>query len=220
MEHVLSYLRLVARAPRRRLVGFFLLVFAATCTDGVGLLLLLPFLEILTGRSTGVSEKFAEAFGIIGLPLIPETLLACFLAIIAARSAIQFLRDLEAMRLQHHVIDQLRLQIFVGLINAEWSWVGSTRHSDHAALLNNEINRIGAALHVSVYLVVVACTSLVYIVVAAIMSPEATLAAGGCSLVLVGIMFLRDRKPLSRSGEQIVNSRAVFASHSESLAGL
>lgn len=135
----------------RRMGGAAILVGLGAVAEGVGILLLVPLLALLTG--TG------DAGGWIGGPtrstlaglagqsrlMSLAVLLGAFAVLVAARSAIILARDVMLARLQIGFVEEQRLNIARGLAATSWETINRLSHARLAHLMSADIQRCGVA---------------------------------------------------------------------------
>ena len=180
------------RTPAFLLLG--LLTALASLTEGLGLLTLVPLLQLLQGVDEGAEAGGVTAFlqsmlGSVGIPTSIESLLLLFLLLVVTRSVVLYAQTLLSARLQHQLVDGLRERVFRVLLGAEWRWVARRRRGDLISTLLNDVDRIGVGLYFGFQLVVGVITMLVYLVAAFALDPRLTLIAiiGG-GLILVAVL--------------------------------
>lgn len=185
---------LFAGAPLRLFLLFGLLTAAASLTEGLGLLTLVPLLQILQGTqggadTGGITALLQTALGSLGMPLRIESLLALFLLLVVIRAGVQYAQSLVSARLQHRVVDGLRERVFRVLLGAEWRWVVRRRRGDIISTLLNDVSRIGVGLHFGFQLLVGLITMLVYLAAAFALDAWLTLTAAiGGALILLAVV--------------------------------
>jgi ATP-binding cassette, subfamily C, bacterial len=119
----------------------FLMLLAAL-TEGFGILMLVPLLESLTSgnaRTCGVSAMIWPG----AEPLTLDWLLCAMIALTVLRSFSQYGQTVLSSTIQNRIVDKLRLQCSGGFVSVEWRWPSAKRSTYHAALLINNIGRIG-----------------------------------------------------------------------------
>ncbi len=212
-----TFARLLSRVPRGRILLLGLLMVLVSLTEGFGLLLLVPLLDRVAGTAT-LSVPVAHALEAIGLPDSLAALLTLFVGLIALRSAIQFARDQIAMRIERHLIDDLRGRAFAALLRAEWRWLAGSRRSEHAHLLLSNIDRLGAGLNHGIGLMALLVTLIAYAVVAVTLSPPMALLVG-CTGALVFAALARQRRQALDMGQRLTAAkRTMFAMVEQSLS--
>jgi len=124
----------------RRAFAAFALVFAGALVEGIGLLMLLPFLELFagTGRSD-LSARIVGALRDIGVVSAEGQLLLAlgvFLAVFIARNMLLWLRETYVAALAAGFVDEGRGRLFATLAGAPWATVSRMQRADieHAIL--------------------------------------------------------------------------------------
>ena len=177
-----------ADVPVRRLLAFGFLTAVASLTEGLGLLTLVPLLELLQGAEDGrIAASINALLRAAGIPVGIESLLGLFVGLIVARAAVQYAQAIMAERLQHQVVDGLRERIFRVLLGAEWRWLVQRRRADIISTLLNDVDRVGVGAHYAIRITISAITILVYLAAAFALDPRLTLLAivGGGFILLV-----------------------------------
>ncbi len=206
-----SLLRLM---PRRRLLLLMALMLACGLTEGLGLLLLVPWLQWM--QSGVVPAGLSAWLPLHSMPIM----LSGLLLLVVLRGRIQFARNLHAVELQHAVVDALRENVFSSLLSAEWQWLSARRQSEHASLLITDIQRIGMGVHYLLGLLTSLVMLVCYGVVALMLSWPITLLAllsGGITLR----MLVRQRSQATALGHQLGEaSRQLHATIHDNLSSL
>lgn len=180
--------------PRHLVLPLALLTLAGSLTEGLGLLMLVPLLELLQqgdiANSTGsrIGMLVQQGLAVLGIPLTLETLLLLFLALVALRAGVQYGQALVSAAFQHRLVDGLRERVFRVLLGAEWRWLASHRRGDAASTLLNDVTRIGVGLQFAIQLAVGLTTMLIYLLAALVLDVKLTLIAvlgGGLTVLAV-----------------------------------
>jgi ATP-binding cassette subfamily C protein len=222
MKSVRAFWRLLRTAPSRDVMGLLVLMVLTSLTEGIGLLLLVPLLELLgSGESQHALVKSVLALlqG-VGLTLSAGGLLATFLGLVAVRSAVQYGRECLGTRLQHDLVDRLRLRCFSALLGVEWRWLVNTRRADHANLLLNDVSRVGTGLNFGLSLLASGVTLVAYLLTALALSWSLTLVALVSGALVFAMLGGQRRKALQLGQSLTRSSRSLHGNVQESLAGI
>lgn len=195
---------------------------ASSLTEGIGVLMLVPALELLTqsGSTTVITSLVAHVAAVINLPLTLGTLLSAFVALIALRAGLMVARDRLSISTQAMAVDRLRMLCLRSLMDAQWQWLVKQKRADHAALITMEITRIGSGLQALVFLTTSLTGLFVYLITAYALSPEMSLLAFGTG-VLIYISLHRIRKKTTTLGQDLSHAhRSLMATVERSLCGL
>jgi len=223
MKSLRIFLHLLSEAPRGRVVVLFVLMLLAGLSEGMGILLLVPLLEILQNGGdsrNGLIRSVVAAIQSVGLPISVVGLLTAFLLLVAFSSAIQYSRERLGATLQHALVDRLRQSCFAALLGAEWRWLAAGRKADHANMLLTDVSRVGIGLYFGLGLLATLATMLAYLFAAFALSwmiAGLALASGG--LVLYALSGQRRQAMQLGKGLGDAN-RAMQGNVQESLAGI
>jgi ATP-binding cassette subfamily C protein len=171
-----------------------LLTVGASLTEGLGLLMLVPLLELLqqgalaNDGGSRIGRFVQQGLAVLGIPLTLESLLLLFLALVALRAGVQYGQALVSAAFQHRVVDGLRERVFRVLLEAEWRWLASHRRGDVASTLLHDVSRVGIGLQFAIQLAVGLTTMLIYLLAALALDAKLTLIAvigGGLTVLAV-----------------------------------
>jgi len=173
-DYALSFLRF---AGRRGLFAFSL-VFIGGLLEGVGLLMLVPFLELFSGGERSVVSiritDMLQNFGIVTRESQLLIALGGFLIILMARNFIGWLRDTRIMILSLGFVDQWRSRLFQALADAPWQQVTQILRTDIEHAITNDVSRLSQGtdkiLRGSVSIIML----VIQITIALILSPSLT----------------------------------------------
>ena len=222
MTHFLfSYGALIKQHNRWQLLSLFGLMLLASLTEGVGILLLVPLLDLLSGHSAqGVGQLLWKVFETLGIPQSIGGVLAAFIVLVALRCAIQYGRDQLSVMVQHKIVDRLRLDCFAALMRVEWRWLINSRKSDQASLLLTDVTRVGNGLNFGLALLVTFFTLGAYLMVAVALSWQMTLFALVSGLIVLGLLSGQRRAALHLGQSMGQANRALQGYVQESLSGI
>jgi ATP-binding cassette subfamily C protein len=210
-----------AFAGLRGVMASMLAVLAASL-EGVGLLLLVPLLSLITASETGTGwmHKFlVQAFDIAGAQTRTarlSLLLGLFAAVVVIRAIIVARRNIMLSQIEMGFIEMVRARLASRLAGAPWPVVSRLQHARVTQLMSGDIHRIGTATH---YMVQSAATLIIIgaqIVIAFLLAPLLTVVA----LILiamgaaVGFVMLRRAHDfgalLSRLGIELMHETSQF----------
>ena len=211
--------RLIGTAPRGRVLALLAVMIVASLSEGFGIVMLVPLLENLGGGQSGGAALSA----LQRLPLPPFSLGSALLIIViltALRAASQYGQSVLSAKLQHNLVDDLRLRCFGGLLQAEWKWLAERRSADHASLLVTNIGRIGVGLNQALSLIASIASLAACLAAAMLLSWQImafTVASGAVLLFSIG----RHRKHALQLGHNLsAANRALQGQIHEGLAGI
>src|SRR5690348_7517486 len=117
-------------------------------TEGIGLLVLVPLLSLIgvdvqQGSVGRAANWAAAAFGWLGLPLNVVSVLAVYVALIAADAAIRRWQTVTYCSLQLDFSASLRKRLHQVVMHAGWVPLTRCRASDLTHALTAQIDRVG-----------------------------------------------------------------------------
>ncbi|MFM5907551.1 MAG: ATP-binding cassette domain-containing protein [Novosphingobium sp.] len=177
--------------PHGKLALLLLVATAASLSEGLGLLLLVPMIELAGGQAQGTMAMWA---GSLGIPRRLDLLLGLFVVLIALRSALVQWRILLEAQTRLIVTDALRGRLFRALLNADWRYLSAMRQGDLLALTTGSVDRAGASLQLLLGLLatLVTLTAMLAAAMLIALMPALSVALGG-ALVLALYAGLRRR---------------------------
>jgi ATP-binding cassette, subfamily C, bacterial len=220
--HAGSITALLSQAPKRQTALLFGTMLVGRLTEGIGLLLLVPLLELVGGQpgQAVLSHHMSGALGYFGIRPSIGPLLFLFVGLVAFRAILLFAQQAIAARYQFGVVDQYRKRLFTQLLCAEWRWLSNQRATDMASHLVTGVGRIGAGLNQVIALIAGLTTLIAYVSTSLILSWRITIIALAVGLV-VHLFFAPLRKQAMRLGQAIgVANRALQANVQEGLAAV
>jgi len=216
-----AFWRLLATAPRGRLLLLLGLMVLSGISEGVGFLLLIPLLD-LVGSTPGdaTAHGWNRALTSSGIPTTLPAVLTLFVLVVTARNVVQYARERLGTSLQFLFVDRLREQCVTALLKAEWRWIVGKRRADHASLLLTDVNRVGVGVNAAFALLAGSATMLASLAAALVVSWK----FAALAVVSGGAVFLslaRQRRKALQLGRRIGESnRALHANVQHSLAGI
>lgn len=169
--------------------------------EGIGLILLLPLVNVISGAGTGsgIIDRAAQSV----ITLLPAQsaaarlalLLAGFALLMVVRAAVIVGRDVSIARLQTGFVEELRLRVVHALADADWAVLTRLRHGRISHVLSNDIRSCGLAAQLSLQATVAAVLFAVQMVIALFLSAPIALFV----FLLLGFGALLLRPALRRS---------------------
>lgn len=192
---------MVAMAPRL-VIATIALTFLAGLLEGVGLLALIPLLQLVgldaqQGALAPVIAFFRQAFGLVGLmPTLPAVL-GAYVAIVAIQSVVLRQQAVVQARLRTQVVHMLRTRVYSAIAGTTWTYFVRHRAAIFGQMLTQQVGRVANSAFYTLDLFVTSVLALVYLGVALRVSPGMTLLVVACG----GVLALVLRTQLARSRE-------------------
>ena len=203
-----TYLKSFARVARWRLAYTVALMVAASLTEGIGLALLLPTLQLAgvdigQGSEAGrYADRFRAALGTIGLRPTLVVMLALFVAVVCARAMLNLGQGVAIESLQQRFVHDLRRRLFDAVSAAQWLFICKSRAVDFVHALTVEADRAGIAAYQSLWIVSAAAITALYATVSMILFPATTMLMLGLCAVIALLMRARTRA-VHRAGTEL-----------------
>lgn len=131
--------RLIERGHCRHLAALAGLMVVTAATEGLGLMLLVPMLEML-GSNHGPERIWLH---LLGIPSRLDPLLVLFVSLIVLRAVIVHWRALAGLKLELAIIDSLRQRAWRGLLHCDWRMLLGMKRSKSASLLITRVDQAG-----------------------------------------------------------------------------
>ena len=215
---------LVADAPGR--IGLVVaLSLATSATEAFGILMLLPLLSLVgigaaDGATGALFSMVTQAASATGVELTLPTVLGVFLALMAVRSAVAWLRDVLVARTHLEFVDRRRERFYQAIAHAEWEALSRQRPSDLQNVLTVDITRAGHGVRHLLHLVSTMVVIAVKITMAFLISPLGAATAIGVGACLLGIIYPLVGR-VARLGAQLTRANgAMLANVTSFIAGL
>lgn len=217
---------LLRSADWRDTAGLLLVMVLARVTEGIGLLMLVPLLDVIYGPQANLAgqeqlaSQLTDAMAAIGMAPTLGSLLLLFIGLILFRALLLYTQQMQAAAYVGALMDRLRVRLFDQLMHAEWRWISAQRMSDHAAMLTVGTGRIASGVQQLLSLGTQIASLLAYGAAALILSWQITMIAlvgGG----VIHLLMHRSRIQALNLGKRTSSAhRAQQASIQDGLAGV
>ena len=135
---------LVRRIGAPRVARAVVLLLLATLSESLGLLLLVPLLQLVNGEATAPALQWLLRHGV--RPSMGPVL-AMFVAAMLLRAWLARLRDMQLLALRLSYVDALRSELESALAMASWEHLVRLRHADVMHLMFDQLGRINLGTH-------------------------------------------------------------------------
>ena len=175
--------------------------------DGVGLLLLVPILDLAMGPGAGrvlavpLARPLFERLRLQSPDLRLLALLTAFCVLMAVRGLVLYSRDRAVDRLQFEFVRRIRMGLVQAIADAGWRRAARVRHARVVQALSEEIHIVGAAANAGLTTVVSLAVLAGNCALALLLAPAAGAVALGVALAgaLISRPFLRESRRLGRA---------------------
>jgi ATP-binding cassette subfamily C protein len=194
-------------------------------TEGIGLFMLIPFMELIgigahSGKSEGIAAAVNKIMTSVGVTPTLSGILCIYIALITAQAVANRFSQVINAEIVSGYTCFLQDQMYSVLAYADWLSFIRLRPSDIAHVLAVDVKRVGFITQQLLQLLGAVILSLVCVAVALAISIPMTLAALACGVVLISVLRPFDRQA-SQSGKAVqFHLRGQLSEISEHLAGM
>lgn len=206
---------------RRELALLAALALLASLTEGLGLVMLVPILQVVGGGEGGAgADPVSRAWRLLGLPPDLGGLLVLFVILLAARAMLVQARILAEMATRERATARLRGQLFSALLHANWRFLSSLRGGDAMAAVVGQVEQAGFAMQSLLALGAALATLAVVGLAAVLLAPALALALAVGGIFVLGA-YAGLRRRAAAEGERLAEAHGqAFGFFGERLAAL
>jgi ATP-binding cassette subfamily C protein len=207
-----------------KLVFVSLLTVCITLTESVGLLLLVPLLDVVgldmgSGAVGRIGRFITSIFAAVGARPTLTLVLGLYILVISARTFASSWQRVVATAIAQEFKVHLRQRLYRAIVNTDWLFFSRSRSSDFTHALTTELDRVGRAARQLLTLIAEVGVAAVYVLVAVSMSPTVSALAFVSAAGLM--LLLRGKMQATRAGmkEATRATKGLYAAASEQLSG-
>lgn len=211
-------------APLEHMAVFCLLLLQGASAS-IGVLLLIPLLEIVGVRtgfslSQGEGGILSEVLGGIGIQLTLGAALGIYVILVGVAAAIRYLSTVQSAKLQQSYISALRKSLYLGLVRSNWEFIVGQRMSDFTHRLSGQVQSVGFVCYLMLSSAGQVVLSLFLVMLSALLSWKLTLVAVAFSCVM-SFLMVPINKFVHRSGKvQLDSYKKIFHMLTEHIGAL
>lgn len=225
MRSFTRYLRDLYCYVRNKIVASVVLMVVLGLTEGIGVLMLIPFFSLAgivpahtMENSLAVSvQQFCQRLGLaVSLPLV----LALYTGIIFAQSWLKRYQSILNVSIQQNYTNFLSVRLFKAAAEADWLFFLSKTKSDITHVLTGELMRVSAGTTFFLQILATACISLIQVLLAFWISPGLTLLTIGGGVVLFVCLYPFVKESRRMGSDISANNRELYFEVTEHLNGV
>jgi len=219
-----SYIRTVWRyAPGKAIISLVLLIVLGLA-EGIGLLLIIPMLQLIgigsTAGAGGISAFIGRLLGLAGLPFTLPVILGVYVVLVATSAAASRYRDVLNMEIIQGFTHFLRNDLYEALTRVDWLSFTRIRSADLTHVLTVGMEMVGSGTQQLLLLVSTLAIAAVNLGVAFALSPAMTTLALATGALLLLILRPFNRQAM-HTGEKLHQAREeMFAVVTDHLSGM
>ena len=208
-----------------RLSLTLLLILFKSVTSGVGLLLIIPLLQVVgftgigDGRS-GIVNGITQVFQSLHIPLNLPCILLTYVTLVSFIAIATYAEQIISTRLQQQYTHYLRARVYKQLINSKWQFLLKRKMSDLLHSTTAQIQAIGTCNYQLLNLINSLVLVSIYLVMAFTLSWKMTLVACACAIFLLSFLLPSHRRTSQAGIHHLAKNRAIFQSIFEQLGAL
>jgi ATP-binding cassette subfamily C protein len=220
-----TYMAALKRVMSRKVALALSLMVFISLTEGVGLLLLLPLMQLvglnIDGGSLGqIAGLTSQLFSFAGVKPTLILVLAVYVVVISANALLRRWQTIKSFAIEYEFAAHLRKHLYKSITSADWLFFIRMRASDFAHALTYEVERVGNGTYQFLTMVSSAMVLLVYLIF--------TLKVYGILTILiliVGVVLLlvlkRKAQTSRSSGEELsYTSKDMYSSIIQHMGGM
>jgi ATP-binding cassette subfamily C protein len=222
---VRAYVSALLRVMPGRVVLAAGLMVLVGLTEGLGILLLLPLLnlagvDVERGSVAALAARVSSIVAALRLPHTLPALLVLFVAVMGAQALIARWQAIVTRRIEFDFAAHLRERLYRAIVESRWSYFARQRAADFAHALTAEIDRAAIAAQFLLGLAATGLVMAVYLGLAMRLSASMTILVTACAaLLLLALRGLLGRA--RRAGRRVSESvNELYATTLEHLGGM
>jgi ATP-binding cassette subfamily C protein len=210
-----EYISTLYKATGWRLLLSVLLAALCSLTEGIGILLLIPTLQLsgLNLMGQGRVQSYAAAIDAVlrRMHLNPSLpiLLLIFMVLISARTLMLKLETVVGSEVQQEIQTYLRERLHRAIVSADWLFLCRKKSADLVHVLTSEVERTGTATVYALLLAGDVLVTAIYVMVAAMLSAGVTLMVLGAG-VFLAIILREKTKALQAIGNEMSRTNQLL----------
>jgi ATP-binding cassette subfamily C protein len=192
-------------------------------TQGVGLLMLIPFLQLIgigDSAPSGLVATIGKVWNFMGLPLNLPAVLAVYVGIVSCYAIIQRWSTILNSKLSHAFTRKLRDDLFRSMARVQWLRFMQIKGSDINHVMTSNLATVDNGTYGLFALISTAFVVLVHIVIAVMLSFPLTCVAMVSSGVLLLVLRPLNRRSYELGEEWRQTMAALFGVLMEHLSGM
>jgi len=224
LELWLAFIDFFRFAPRRLSLCFFLMLFQSL-SAGLGLLFLIPLLQLigfdLAGNGNGgFAVSVGRFFDGLGFTLTLPVVLIAYVLIISAIAISQYYLSILSATVKEAYIRSMRLDLYRSLLHTRWQFVASHKMSDFSHALISQVSSVANMANQILNMLSQLFLAGVYIVFAMLLSWQMCVLALACASGLLLALLPFNRLSLQTGRTMRAGSRSIFQMIGEQLSSL
>ncbi len=220
-----KYIKTLKDFGSRNISLALVLMVITSLTEGIGLLLLVPLLQLVgldvqQGSLGQIADIIASAFIYLGIEPTLASVLLIFVLIISLNAYLMKLQTTQTAKIEYQFAASLRKGLFKYITGSDWLFFTQNRSSDFAHSLTYEIERI--TLGTGLFLSMIASLFIlaVYLIFALQLSGLITALIFLVGIVLLLLLKRRTESSASKGEDLSTTSKDMYSASLQHLDGM
>ena len=194
-------------------------------TAGVGLLLIIPLLQLVgfdmggTG-SAGISDAVSQVFELLKVDLTLFNVLLSYVLIVSLIASLRYRLAVMTSQVQQAYISTLRNTLYRSLLHSRWQFIVENKMSDFTHSLSGQVQSIGHASNLMLSILSQLVLTLVMVSLGLLLSWKMTLLAVGFVGILLVLLLPFNRLIYGSGQSQLVSFKSLFQMLTEQLGSI
>ncbi|MGZ4881163.1 MAG: ABC transporter ATP-binding protein [Halobacteriota archaeon] len=220
-----NFFSFLMHAMPAKVVLAIALMVALSFTEGIGLLLLLPLLQLVgfdTQQTTvgSITRFTGSLFTAVGMPITLVTVLAIYVVIMSTYALLTRWQNIMSWDVTYDLQALLRERLYNAIVNTTWLFFSRNQASTFSHALTAEIERVGTGTQQLMQLLVSVMVVIVYLFVAWQLSAFVTAAVIGCGIVLFFVLKSKASLARARGKSLSIGMRGLYGAVAQHLDGM
>jgi ATP-binding cassette, subfamily C, bacterial len=221
-----TYFTMLVDVSGWHLIGVLVVMVMFSLSEGIGIALLLPTLQVAGFNMAGQGEagRYAAMLsnGLMAIGLHPSLILmlGIFVTLVGARTVLGQIQNVGVYGVQQEVEHHLRSRVYHSIADANWLFVCRSRATDFTHALTHEIYRIGNGTNLVLVLAGEVVTIALYMILAFAVSAGMTVLVLLSGAILT-FVFRGRTHAIEAQGEEVSNTnKSLYSAIIEHLQSL
>lgn len=219
-----TYIKELLSFARLKAVAASLLLIFLGLTQGIGLLMLFPFLHLIgladgQGSTSGYIDFVGDLFQDMGIPLTLPVILCAYIGIVSLHTVVKRWETVLNAEIIHGFTRFLRNRLYTAIAQANWLFITRNKSSDITHVLTSELDRVGSGTYHFLLLISTGVIAAVHLGLAFMLSVPMTALALVCAAILLLLLRSQNRKSHTAGKTMSTTVQGLYGMVMEHLGG-
>jgi ATP-binding cassette subfamily C protein len=220
-----TYIKELLSFARLKAVAALLLLIFLGLTQGIGLLMLFPFLHLIgladgRGSTAGYIDFVGHLFQDMGIPLTLPVILCAYIGIVSLHTVAKRWETVLNAEITQGFTRFLRDRLYTAVAQANWLFITRNKSSDITHVLTSELDRVGSGTYHFLMLISTGVIAAVHLGLAFMLSVPMTALALACAAILLLLLRSQNRKSHAAGKTMSTTVQGLYGMVMEHLGGM